>query len=101
MSETPPPEPATAPTPAYQRRPTELEARLNAPRSPFKGAGRSILIVITLMMVGLAVYMGVYEKRPLMSPYVIAPLVGAVWFGIRLFITFAPTPIVRADNRNV
>jgi hypothetical protein len=41
---------------------------------------------VTLALVGIALYMAVVEQRPLMSGWVAAPAIGAVWFGLRLFM---------------
>ncbi len=55
-----------------------------------KGAQRRggvyIYAIITAALVAIAVYMGVVEGRPLFSGYVLAPAIGALWFGLRLFM---------------
>jgi hypothetical protein len=57
---------------------------------PFGGAvkGGTILIysIITLVLAGLAVYMAMVADHPLTSGYVAAPAIGALWFGLRLFM---------------
>jgi hypothetical protein len=55
-----------------------------------KRASVSIYAVLTLGLAGVAVYMAVIVGHPLMSPYVVAPGVGALWFGLRLFMHLAP-----------
>lgn len=55
-----------------------------------RGAGLVIYGALVVLLAGVAVYMGMVEQRPLDSPYVIAPAVGAAWFGLRLFMTLAP-----------
>lgn len=40
----------------------------------------------TIALLGLALYMAVVEQRPLMSGWVAAPAIGAIWFGLRLFM---------------
>jgi len=42
--------------------------------------------LLTLCLVGLAVYMAFFERHPLDSPFVIAPAIGALWFALRLFM---------------
>jgi hypothetical protein len=55
-----------------------------------KGAQRRgsahIYAVITAVLVGAAVYMNVIVGHPLLSGYVLAPAIGALWFGLRLFM---------------
>lgn len=62
--------------------------------NPFGGAAkRGAVVVYGLLAVGLAglaAYMGVVEGRPLTSGYVAAPAIGALWFGLRLFMSLAP-----------
>jgi hypothetical protein len=42
--------------------------------------------LVTVALIGLALYMAVVEQRPLLSGWVAAPAIGAVWFGLRLFM---------------
>jgi hypothetical protein len=42
--------------------------------------------LVTIALVGIALYMATVEQRPLMSGWVAAPAIGAVWFGLRLFM---------------
>lgn len=64
------------------------------PRTPGGGAfkrGSVILYaVLVAALVGVALYMGWFVGHPLMSPYVVAPVVGAFWFALRLFTALAP-----------
>jgi hypothetical protein len=46
--------------------------------------------LLVVALVGVAVYMRVLVGHPLDSPYVAAPAVGALWFGLRLFMSLAP-----------
>jgi hypothetical protein len=39
-----------------------------------------------LALLGVAFYMALVEQRPLVSGWVAAPAIGAVWFGLRLFM---------------
>ena len=45
-----------------------------------------VYAVLALGLAGLAVYMGLVAGRPLVSGYVAAPAIGALWFGLRLFM---------------
>jgi hypothetical protein len=42
--------------------------------------------LVTVALIGVALYMAVAEQRPLTSGWVAAPAIGAVWFGLRLFM---------------
>lgn len=42
--------------------------------------------LLTLGLIGVAVWMGLVERRPLVSGWVAAPAIGAFWFGLRLFM---------------
>jgi hypothetical protein len=46
----------------------------------------AIYALAAIILAGVAVYMAVVEQRPLMSGWVAAPAIGAVWFGLRLFM---------------
>lgn len=46
--------------------------------------------VLVVALIGVAIYMGWVVGHPLMSPYVVAPSVGALWFALRLFMSLAP-----------
>jgi hypothetical protein len=74
-----------------------VKARLPFTQRPgARGAGAmrpaslAIYTVLALGLAGLALYMGAIARHPLTSAYVIAPAVGAAWFGLRLFMTLAP-----------
>jgi hypothetical protein len=52
----------------------------------------SALMVYGLLaggMAGAALYMVFIERRELISPYVAGPAIGALWFGLRLFMMFS------------
>lgn len=54
---------------------------------------RSAVVVYGLLAVGLAglaVYMATVGARDLTSMYVAAPAIGALWFGLRVFMMLAP-----------
>lgn len=63
----------------------------NDPKATTIGAGVGLgsiaLAILTLILVGLCLYMALVVRHPLTSSYVLAPAVGAVWFGLRLFMT--------------
>ena len=42
--------------------------------------------LVAVALIGIALYMAVVEQRPLMSGWVAAPAIGALWFGLRLFM---------------
>jgi hypothetical protein len=42
--------------------------------------------LVAVALIGIAIYMAVVEQRPLMTGWVAAPAIGAVWFGLRLFM---------------
>ena len=42
--------------------------------------------VLVLGLIGLALYMALVEKLPLISPWVMAPAIGSLWFVLRLFM---------------
>jgi hypothetical protein len=46
----------------------------------------AIYALAAIILAGVAVYMAVVEQRPLMSGWIAAPAIGAVWFGLRLFM---------------
>jgi hypothetical protein len=54
------------------------------------GFGRQAAIllyaIVAVALAGIAFYMAVAEERPLVSGWVAAPAIGAVWFGLRLFM---------------
>lgn len=66
------------------------KGRLPFEEKPFGGAvqrGAVLLYgVLTAGLVGLALYMWQVVGHPLVSGYVAAPAIGAVWFGLRLFM---------------
>lgn len=42
--------------------------------------------LVTVALIAVALYMALVEQRPLMSGWVAAPGIGALWFGLRLFM---------------
>jgi hypothetical protein len=59
---------------------------------PFAGGqGKTLLFAAVVIICGaLAAYMYLVQHMPLMDMRVIAPVVGALWFGVRLFMTLTP-----------
>ncbi|MBC7770800.1 MAG: hypothetical protein H7124_18610 [Phycisphaerales bacterium] len=54
---------------------------------------RSALVIYALLAVGLAglaVYMVTIGQRDMTSMYVAAPAIGALWFGLRVFMMLGP-----------
>lgn len=79
---TPPPLPRTK-----SRLPFDPDAFSRAPR---QGAALVVYGVLTIGLAALAAYMALVEQRPLASGYVAGPAIGAAWFALRLFMSFAP-----------
>lgn len=86
MSErgTPPPLPRVKTRLPFEQRP------LRPGGGGLRGASLVVYAVLALGLAGLAVYNSMVAGLPLMSGYVIAPAVGAAWFGLRLFMSLAP-----------
>lgn len=79
MSETPPPMP--------QREKLAVERQIGSP-SVAKNGALFLYGELTIALLGLALYMALVERQPLMSGYVAAPAIGAMWFALRLFMTW-------------
>ena len=66
------------------------KGRLPFEQKPFGGALRRgatlVYGALTVGLLGLALYMWQVVGHPLVSGYVAAPAIGAVWFGLRLFM---------------
>ncbi len=45
-----------------------------------------VYAIVTVALIGVGLYMALIEQRPLTSPWVAAPAIGAVWFALRLFM---------------
>lgn len=71
-----------------------VKGRLPFEPNPFGGATqRGAVIVyglVTLGLLGLALYNGLIERLAITSGYVAGPAIGAAWFGLRLFLMIAP-----------
>jgi hypothetical protein len=66
------------------------KGRLPFAPNPFgdavKRGGVFVYGALTVVLAGGAVYMAIVAGRPLTSGYVAAPAIGALWFGLRLFM---------------
>ena len=78
MSDTPPPN-------VPPRRKLDIEKPIGMGGVARQG-GVVIYGLVTAALVGVALYMALVQQRPLMSGWVAAPAIGAVWFGLRLFM---------------
>lgn len=67
------------------RRKLDIEQPMNTGSLAKQGAV-AIYALAAIVLAGVAVYMAVVEQRPLMTGWVAAPAIGAVWFGLRLFM---------------
>jgi hypothetical protein len=79
VSDTPPPLP--------RREKLAVERQIGPPSLQKSGA-LVLYGLVTLALIGVAVYMALVERQPLMSGYVAAPAIGAMWFGLRLIMTW-------------
>ena len=65
-------------------------SRLPFEEKPFGGAAKQgallIYAVLTLGLIAVALYMALVVGHPLTSGYVAGPGIGALWFGLRLFM---------------
>ena len=71
-----------------------VKGRLPFEPNPFgRATQRGALVVyglLTVGLIGLALYNGLVEQLPITSGYVAGPAIGAAWFGLRLFLMLAP-----------
>ena len=62
--------------------------------SPMRSAASSARLVLlgmlTVAFAAVAGYMALVDARPITSPYVLAPAIGALWFAVRLFMQLTP-----------
>jgi hypothetical protein len=64
----------------------ETPARAAAPKS----ISIALYATIAAALVAGSVYFAQIRHMPLMSAYVIAPAIGAAWFGLRVFMMLNP-----------
>jgi hypothetical protein len=80
----PPPPPSDLP-----RTKTRLPFEPNPFGSTVQRGAIFLYGVITAALAAVAVYMFARVGHPLFSGYVLAPAIGAIWFGLRLFMMLA------------
>jgi hypothetical protein len=79
----------STPPPLYQRRPSR--SRLE-PIKPLSGKGGKLFLFAALAVVcgAAAGYMALVQRMPLTDMRVVAPAIGALWFGLRVFMSLMP-----------
>jgi hypothetical protein len=77
-----------APPPAVPPREKLAVERQIGPPSVAKNGALFLYGGLTIALLGLALYMALIEGQPLISVHVAAPAIGALWFGLRLFMTW-------------
>ncbi|MBL8545245.1 MAG: hypothetical protein JNL81_02205 [Hyphomonadaceae bacterium] len=79
----------STPPPMYQRRPSRSSL---APLKPLSGKGGKLFLFAVLAIVcgAAAAYMAVVQHMPVTDMRVVAPAIGALWFGLRVFMHLAP-----------
>ena len=70
-----------------ERKKLSVEQPLGSSR--FNTGKLLLYAVITIVLVAFAAYNAFVQSMPLTSPYVIAPPIGAIWFGLRLFMIWS------------
>lgn len=72
--------------------PTEPPRRARFEPISLSGAARTgrlwLYAAAVVCFVAVAGYMFVIDRQPISSPYVAAPSIGALWFGLRFFMMF-------------
>ena len=79
------------PTPPERGRQPRVKGRLpfsapDASRAAMRQGALVVYGLLTAGLIGLALYMALVQQRPVMSPWVASPAIGAVWFALRLFM---------------
>ena len=85
MSDTEPPTPV-----GWAKRRLPFDDKPDARAAAPKNLGIVLYGMVGLVLVAVAVYMSEVRHMPLMSAYVIAPAIGAAWFGLRVFMMLNP-----------
>lgn len=77
------------PPPMYQRRPSRSAL---TPLKPLSGKGGKLFMfaVLAVLCGAGAAYMALVQRMPLTDMRVVAPAIGALWFGLRVFISLTP-----------
>ena len=76
----------STPPPMYQRRASR------SPLTPISGKGGKVFVfaVLAVLCGAGAAYMALVQLMPLTDMRVVAPAIGAFWFGLRVFISLTP-----------
>ncbi len=77
-------EPSERPLPRVKGR-LPFEAP-GAKRPSLKPSSLVLYAIIVAALLGLALYMAIVERMPVLSPWVAAPAIGSLWFMLRLFM---------------
>ena len=77
------------PPPMYQRRASRSPL---TPIRPLSGKGGKVFVfaVLAVLCGAGAAYMALVQHMPLTDMRVVAPAIGAFWFGLRVFISLTP-----------
>jgi hypothetical protein len=77
------------PPPLYQRRPTRSAL---TPMRPLSGKGGKVFVFAVLAVIcgAGAAYMALVQRMPITDMRVVAPSIGALWFGLRVFMGLTP-----------
>jgi hypothetical protein len=77
------------PPPLYQRRPSRSEL---TPLRPLSGKGGKVFVFAVLAVIcgAGAAYMALVQRMPVTGMRVVAPAIGALWFGLRVFMGLTP-----------
>lgn len=77
------------PPPLYQRRAPRSPL---TPMKPLSGKGGKVFIfaVLAALCGAGAAYMALVQRMPFTDMRVVAPAIGALWFGLRVFISLTP-----------
>jgi hypothetical protein len=74
--------------PPRNRRPTPEPIQLMGGQ----GGRLFILVLLAVACGGAAAYMALVQHMPLTDMRVVAPAIGAMWFGLRIFMNLTPKP---------
>lgn len=77
------------PPPMYQRRASRSPL---TPIRPLGGKGGKVFVfaVLAVLCGAGSAYMALVQRMPLTDMRVVAPAIGALWFGLRVFISLTP-----------
>ena len=77
------------PPPLYQRRTTRSEL---TPMRPLSGKGGKVFVFAVLAVIcgAGAAYMALVQRMPITDMRVVAPSIGALWVGLRVFMGLTP-----------